>query len=94
LGGVLIPLADLAPVGTMIYGYSLFGYDVVTGGITNLVNFAAFPSTPDNSTNGIDMVAANVGYVSSDPADAVPEPATCLMVGFGLLILGLRKRHR
>jgi hypothetical protein len=76
LGGIFIRTDELAALGSTIYGYSLFGADVLsTCTSANLVSIdsTCFPSTTADSSGGIDLVGANLGVVNFQ-ANAVPEP--------------------
>lgn len=87
LGGVVITLANLGiAAGTTIYGYSIMGADVTTGGnIDNLINWnntTRFPTNTDESTGfagGADLITVGGVLFKS----AAPEPAT-----YGMLFLG------
>ncbi|MCF2148884.1 hypothetical protein IQ276_021140 [Desmonostoc muscorum LEGE 12446] len=74
VGGLLIPLSELATTGSKIYGYSLFSPDVNDGGnpinLLDWTNASVFPQDTPNSVGGIDLVATNLGVVK-----AVPEPS-------------------
>jgi hypothetical protein len=98
IGGVVISLADLGiAAGTTIYGYSLMGYDVTTGGnINNLVdwNNTTYYSTTTDGTSGaggIDLSAVN-GVLYTRTA---PEPSTygALFVGAMLAVWCWRRRR-
>jgi hypothetical protein len=99
IGGVAISLTDLgiAP-GTTIYGYSLMGYDVTTGGdMANLVDWTntsyySADTTGATGTGGIDLSAVN-GVLYNRRA---PEPSTygALLMGAGLLFFGYLRRTR
>jgi hypothetical protein len=88
IGGILIPLSNLATPSTTIYGYSLFAPDVNdNGNPANLIdwkNASIFPLDTPNAVGGIDLVATNVGV-----AKAVPEPGMLLGTLFagGLLFV-------
>jgi hypothetical protein len=103
-GGVVFQLSDFGiGAGTTIYGYSLFGYDVSTGGNTNnLVDWTVatyFPTTtPDGegTAGGFDFSGVNGLFFS-----AVPEPssyalgALAVMAGaIGLRVYSRRKTIR
>lgn len=87
IGGTIVSMADLGiTTGTTIYGYSLMGYDVTTGGsMTNLVDwnnatYYATDTTGATGTGGIDLSAVN-GVLYNR---RVPEPST-----YGAIFLGL-----
>jgi len=83
IGGLLIPLSELAATSTAIYGYSLFAPDVNDesnpANLLDWTNAAVFPQNTPNSIGGLDLTAFNAGVV-----ETVPEPASVL----GLLALG------
>jgi hypothetical protein len=98
-GGVAFRLADFGvAAGTTIYGYSLFGYDVTTGGnpanLLDWTNAARFPTNTNDGEGqpgGFDFASVNGVFFS-----AVPEPSA-----FGLAALlalaassALRRRPR
>jgi hypothetical protein len=97
-GGVAFTLADLgvAP-GTTIYGYSLFGYDVTSGGNSaNLIdwtNDVYFPSTTaegEGQAGGFDFASVN-GILFT----AVPEPTVIGWAALGVLAgAGALRRKR
>lgn len=99
IGGVAVALSELgiAP-GTTIYGYSLMGYDVTTGGnMANLVDWTnatyyATDTTGDTGTGGIDLSAVN-GVLYNR---RVPEPSTygAILLGLTAAFLGWRRRRR
>lgn len=99
IGGVVISMADLGiAAGTTIYGYSLMGYDVQTGGnMANLVDWtnATYYSTETSGatgSGGIDLSAVN-GVLYNR---RVPEPSTygAIFVGLTATFLGWRRRRR
>lgn len=96
IGGVVVKASSLAPIGTTIYGYSLFAPDVVGSG-TDLVdwtNTAVFlPTTTglteDRLGGGLDLTSASALLYTSQ----VPEPATmCAMATLAGLTLLRRRR--
>lgn len=89
MGGLLFTMSELGvAVGTPVYGYSLFGYDVTSGGNSaNLIpwnNPTYFPTTTGSQTGagGLDLTTMN-GVAFS----VVPEPSTYVTIGS--LILGM-----
>ncbi len=96
-GGVIFTLADFAvPVGTTLYGYSLFGYDVSDGGNpANLVNWnnsSFFPTnTPsgEGQAGGFDFSGVNGIFFS-----AIPEPSTYALGGLALMVGAIALRRR
>ena len=66
--GVFLRFTDLGVTdNTIIYGYSLFGTDVVVSPATNLVNYANatnFPTTSDFTNGGIDQLAVTGLWVT------------------------------
>jgi PEP-CTERM motif len=99
IGGVAVSLSDLGlAAGTTIYGYSLMGYDVTTGGnMANLVDWTnttyyATNTTGETGSGGIDLSAVN-GVLYNR---RVPEPATygAMVLGFGVAFLGWRRWRR
>jgi hypothetical protein len=99
LGGATISMSDLGiAVGTTIYGYSLMGYDVTTGG--NMANLAdwtnttyyASDTTGATGTGGIDLSAVN-GVLYNK---RVPEPSTygAIFVGLSAAFFGWRRYRR
>lgn len=77
IGGLLIPLPELAATSATIYGYSLFAPDVNDQGnpanLLDWTNATVFPQNTPNSIGGLDLVAFNGGLVES-----VPEPTSVL----------------
>lgn len=67
--GVLLRFSDLGVANnTMIYGYSLFGPDVIVSPATNLVNYSNatnFPTTSDLSGGGLDQVSVTGLWVTN-----------------------------
>lgn len=92
-GGVAYTLADFGvEAGTTIYGYSLFGYDVLP--TDNLLDWTTFPTNTNDGeaqSGGFDFAAVN-GILFS----AVPEPSTYGLVAFAALAAGplMRRRRR
>lgn len=97
MGGVVFDIADFnVSAGTTVYGYSLFGYDVSTGGDTgNLIdwtNSTYYPTNTNDNNGGIDLAAIN-GVAFS----VVPEPSTwalgsLLVIMSGAFTRRLRRR--
>ena len=99
IGGVVISMADLGiAAGTTIYGYSLMGYDVQSGGnMANLVDWSNTTYYSDNTSGatgsgGIDLSAVN-GVLYNR---RVPEPSTygAMFVGLTATFLGWRRRRK
>lgn len=64
-------------------------------------NFGASPATfaqgDFDGNNAVDLLDLDIlgthfGHTNADPATAVPEPATLLLVGFGVVAVGFRQR--
>jgi len=87
IAGLMIPLLDLTSLGTAVYGYSLFGYDVATN--ADLTRPDLFDRVTTAGNGGMDLVAMNIGVLQ-----AVPEPSTLITVGSVLCGLGLLRRSR
>jgi len=104
-GGALVTLDHWAinfgqaPVGSTIYGYSLFATDVTTGGNNNnLVNWLNATYYPTNTQEGvtqggggIDLVSTNFGIVN------IPEPGSIALLGLcavGYAVRRYRNRRR
>ena len=101
-GGVIFILDDFSvSAGSTIYGYSLFGYDVSTGGDSaNLVdwtNSTYFPGTTpagEGTAGGFDFTGVN-GIFFQDVAFAVvPEPSAFSIGGIAVVVLALFRRRR
>jgi hypothetical protein len=99
IGGVVISMADLGiATGTTIYGYSLMGYDVTSGGnMANLVDWSnttyySSNTTGSTGTGGIDLSAVN-GVLYNR---RVPEPSTYGAIFLSLTagLLGWRRMRR
>lgn len=101
-GGLVFTLDDFAvSSGTTIYGYSLFGYDVSTGGDTaNLIdwtNATYFPTnTPagEGTAGGFDFAAVNGVFFDDIAFSVVPEPSTYALGGLILIGIGIIIRRR
>jgi hypothetical protein len=98
LGGVVFRRSDFGlSEDTVIYGYSLFGYDVTDGGDTaNLLDwtntsFYSASTSGATGSGGIDLAAVN-GIAFS----AVPEPSAYGLAAFAALAVWpvLRRRRR
>lgn len=87
IAGLMIPLADLVPLGTAVYGYSLFGNDVTAS--TNLTRPDLFPRNTASANGGIDLVAMNIGVVQE-----VPEPVPLITIGTALCALAMLRHRR
>lgn len=94
VGGVIFGIDDFnVSAGSTVYGYSLFGYDVSTGGNTNNLidwtNSTYFPTNTNDNNGGIDLAAINGVSFS-----VIPEPSTWALYGFAVMSLGLFGRRR
>lgn len=87
VGGILIPLSDLAGPGVTIYGYSLFAYDV-TGTGAELLDWTKYSTTTNNNYGGLDLL----GFTGLLDLNPIPEPAALSLLGLGAL--GLMRRRR
>ncbi|MBF2057887.1 MAG: hypothetical protein IGQ45_11890 [Cyanobacterium sp. T60_A2020_053] len=92
-GAVLITLDELVALNTTIFGYALFGFDVVADGSGNLVtdwtNATAYPTgtqaSGQNNQGGIDLVALNAGIARNNSTEEIPENRSALpILAFGL----------
>ncbi|GAB5559920.1 MAG: hypothetical protein SynsKO_15670 [Synoicihabitans sp.] len=93
MGGLVFDIDDFnVTAGTTIYGYSLFGYDVSTGGDTNNLidwnNSTYFPTNTSNNNGGIDLAGIN-GLAFS----VVPEPLAWTVGGIALIVMALFRRR-
>lgn len=94
MAGLVFGIDDFnVTAGTTIYGYSLFGYDVSTGGDTNNLidwtNPTYFPTNTNSTDGGIDLASVNgISFT------AVPEPSTWALYGCAVMTLGLFGRRR
>lgn len=103
-GGALVTLDHWAinfgqaPVGSTIYGYSLFATDVTTGGnnnnLVNWTNSLYFPTNTQEGVTqgggGIDLVSTNFGIVN------IPEPGSIALLGLcavGYVVRRYRNRR-
>ncbi|GAB5560624.1 MAG: hypothetical protein SynsKO_22710 [Synoicihabitans sp.] len=101
-GGVIFTLDDFnVTSGSTIYGYSLFGFDVSTGGDSaNLVdwnNSTYFPgATPggEGTAGGFDFAAVNGVFFQDINFAVVPEPSASIFGGIALIMLALCRRPR
>lgn len=94
MGGLVFGIDDFnVTAGTTVYGYSLFGYDVSTGGDTNNLidwnNATYFPTNTNDNNGGIDLAAIN-GVAFS----VVPEPSTWALGTLAVIALGALRRPR
>ena len=68
--GVFLRFSDLGVANNaVIYGYSLFGPDVVVNPATNLVNYSNatnFPTTSDFSNGGLDQIAISGLWITTN----------------------------
>jgi len=100
-GGVIFTLDDFGvSTGSTIYGYSLFGSDVSTGGNTaNLVdwnNTTYFPtSTPggEGTAGGFDFAGVNGIFFQDVAFSVVPEPSVFSLGGIAVVCLALCRRR-
>lgn len=100
-GGVIFTLSDFGvSTGTTIYGYSLFGSDVSTGGDTaNLVdwnNATYFPtSTPggEGTAGGFDFAGVNGVFFQDVAFAVVPEPSVFSLGSIAVVMLALCRRR-
>lgn len=92
-GAVLITLDELVAVDTTIFGYALFGFDVVADGSGNLVtdwkDASKYPietqASGQNNQGGIDLVALNAGIARNESIEEIPENRSALpILTFGL----------
>jgi len=102
-GGVVIELDDFGvSAGTTIYGYSLFGSDVSTGGdSSNLLDWTDptyFPTNTSGTTRaagGLDFAAVNGVFFQDIAFAVVPEPSATTLGGIVVIFLALaRRRYR
>lgn len=91
-GAVLITLDELVAVDTKIFGYALFGFDVVPDSSGNLVtdwkDAMKYPiktqASGQNNQGGIDLVALNAGIARNESIE-IPENRSALpILAFGL----------
>jgi hypothetical protein len=98
IGGIVFNISNFGvSAGTLIYGYSIFGFDVTNGGNSaNLIdwtNSTYYPTTTNGTTGsgGIDLAAVNgVSFV------LIPEPAAYPLLGLAgaAACAALRRRPR
>jgi hypothetical protein len=96
-GGIVFTLSDFSvPVGTTIYGYSLFGYDVSDGGNpANLVNWNNATYFPTNTPNGEGQAGGfDFSGVNGIFFSAIPEPSTHALGGLALMVGAAALRRR
>jgi hypothetical protein len=102
-GGVIFTLDDFnVTEGSTVYGYSLFGFDVSTGGNSaNLVdwtNSTYFPgATPggEGTAGGFDFSGVNGIFFQDIAFAVVPEPSAYSLGGIVVVMLALcRRRYR
>jgi hypothetical protein len=89
IAGALIKTTSFVSVGTLFYGYAVFGQDVTATNGAQLVDWNNNTYFPQNSpfTNDMDMVATGAVLL-------IPEPTTALLVLAGCLGLSLARRRR
>jgi hypothetical protein len=98
VGGVLIPLTDLASAGATIYGYSLFATDTAVAGactlagLSNINNAACYPTNTAQTSGGIDLMAGNFGILQRDVVQPVPVPPQFIGTAFSALLAALKLR--
>jgi len=89
IAGALIRTTNFASIGTLFYGYAVFGQDVTATNGAQLVDWNNNTFFPQNSpfTNDMDLVATGAVLL-------IPEPSTALLVLAGGLGLSLARRRR
>lgn len=98
LGGVFVPLTDLAGLGQTIFGFSIVGGDVNTSG-ANLVNWSNGAFYPKNtsgnngSPGGLDPTGT-LALLYDSAVTAVPEPTSAALLGVAALAGLARRRPR
>lgn len=78
LGGVFVPLTDLAAAGTTIYGFSLVGGDVNASG-SNLVNWSNTTYFPGNTLNDNDSRDAYGNLINTSPGGLDPTGTLAML---------------
>jgi hypothetical protein len=95
LGGVYVPLTDLAQAGQTIYGYALLSPDT-TGSGTQLNDWRNATYYPTNTKNDLDDRAGGldpIGITAVVFGPAVPEPTGLIALVLPALLLGRRRRR-
>jgi hypothetical protein len=98
IGGVLIPLSELAAPGTTIYGYALFGNDTIVGGtctaagLADINNTACYPTTTAQANGGIDLMAGNFGVLQEVGVVPVPVPPQFIGTALSALLAAWKVR--
>ncbi len=90
IAGALIQTTSFASVGTLFYGYTVFGQDVTAANGAQLLDWNNNTFFPQNSpfSNDMDMVATGAVLL-------IPEPSTALLIlagGLGVSLAGRRRR--
>jgi len=78
MGGVFIPLSDLAITGTTIYGFSLVGGDVNVSG-NKLVDWSNTTYFPGDTLNDNDNRDANGNLINSSPGGLDPTGTLAML---------------
>ncbi len=98
LGGTFLQLTDLAPEGSVIYGFSLVAGDVTASGddLVDWTSAAYYPKSTSGhnaSLGGLDPTGTLAQLYVVESA-AVPEPATAGLLGVAAMaLLGRRSRR-
>ncbi len=89
IAGALIKTTEFATIGTLFYGYAVFGQDVTATNGAQLLNWNNNAVYPQNSpfSNDMDMVATGAVLL-------IPEPSTVFLLLAGALSLSLGRRRR
>jgi len=99
IGAVLIQASDLAPIGSTIYGYSLFGADVLATG-AQLVDYSNPIWFPQNTNGinghsrggGLDLIgASSVLFERLEVSAPLPEPTVLAPLAL-VAMAALRRR--